>query len=187
MEIFFIRHTKTAIPDGVCFGQLDAELGSNFAREAEEVEELIKEYTFDAVFSSPSRRCTALAKSLFHGALYEDSRLLDLHFGDWEGKKWEEIPEEEMAQWMENFLENTPPNGESYYEVHERIVSFLSDLVGEKYKKVAIVTHATVIRFALGKAIDIPLHRVFDVKIDFGSISTIRFSEQGFIVEYINC
>ena len=46
---------------------------------------------YDIVYSSPAKRCIALAESLKFGEIIKDKRLLEIDFGDWEGIEWDQI------------------------------------------------------------------------------------------------
>ena len=53
MEVFLIRHTKTAVIPGTCYGNSDVDVADSFPEEAEKVRGRLKGERFDAVYSSP--------------------------------------------------------------------------------------------------------------------------------------
>lgn len=57
MEVFLIRHTKTAVIPGTCYGNSDVDVADSFLEEAGKVRERLKGESFDAVYSSPLQRC----------------------------------------------------------------------------------------------------------------------------------
>ena len=49
MKITLIRHTRVAVPPGICYGQTDVEVAPTFPEEAEAVRKNIAGETFNAV------------------------------------------------------------------------------------------------------------------------------------------
>jgi len=148
MKLYTIRHTKVNVEPGICYGQSDVDVAASFQAEKAEVIKSIAGNTFDKIWSSPLQRCRKLAESVFSGEqIYFDNRLLELNFGDWELKNWDEIYRTgEGKSWMNNYQHLPTLNGESYPEMKQRVESFLIGLRRMEYKQVAVVTHAGVIR-----------------------------------------
>jgi alpha-ribazole phosphatase len=164
MEISFIRHIKPAIAAGICYGQLDVPVPD------EPYQPVI---SADVVYSSPLVRCMVLAKQLSPSPI-TDPRLMELHFGDWEGKKWDEIDEAALQVWGDDYINLSPPNGESLMELLERLRAFIDEVTSSSYKKIIIVTHAGIIRCAMHLFNNIPLHQIMMEKVDFGGIYTFK-------------
>ena len=62
------------------------------------------------------------------GAVY-DSRLRELHFGEWEGKTYEDLKGNPLyRRWIEDPAAVTPPGGESWEAFASRIQHFLAGL-----------------------------------------------------------
>ncbi|MGE4585796.1 MAG: alpha-ribazole phosphatase family protein [Mangrovibacterium sp.] len=148
MQLTCIRHTRVAVPSGICYGQTDVPLAGSYAEELETVKKRVKSFRFDRIFCSPLSRCRKLADDLFPGLeIRFDDRLKELHFGDWENKGWEEIFFSAAGRhWMEHYLEAACPGGESYLLFRSRILSFLSELRQTGLEKIVLVTHNGVIR-----------------------------------------
>ncbi|ESU27028.1 gpmA protein [Flavobacterium limnosediminis JC2902] len=126
------------------------------------------------IYSSPLQRCTVLADYL-SGANYQtDSRLMEMSFGDWEMKKWDAIPPEEINPWMNDFVNVKVPNGESFTELYARVIDFTEIVLqSDKTKPIVLITHAGVIRSVLCKISDLPLNDAFQNKVDFGQVIKI--------------
>ena len=133
MEIYLVRHTKPLIDIGVCYGQSDIPLADTFAQELRQVKTKLPQ-TFDSVYSSPLLRCTNLAKTFGQNVILK-SELMEMNFGDWEMKKWDEIPENQLNPWMNNFVKTKVPGGESFEELINRVELFISDLLTQGSKK----------------------------------------------------
>lgn len=172
MEVYLVRHTETFCEKGICYGQADVDLKEPFVEQFEEIKQQIPAGAI--VYSSPLLRCTKLAKYL-SDSIITDSRLMEMHFGDWELKKWDAIPEADFTPWMTDFVNVSVPNGESFVALHQRVTDFLETVVLEnKAEKIVLVTHAGVIRSILCKQTNLPLKDAFTNKVDFGEVIKVE-------------
>jgi alpha-ribazole phosphatase len=97
-----------------------------------------------------------------------------MNFGDWELKKWDEIPEEEINPWYEDFVTIKAKNGENLLEMQNRVSEFWTELIlKESVNKVLIVTHAGVIRLIIQAILQFPLKNMFSIQIDYGKKTVI--------------
>ncbi|HMV45680.1 MAG TPA: histidine phosphatase family protein, partial [Leptospiraceae bacterium] len=135
-------------------------------------------------YSSPLERCRVLANSISTSPILE-KRLMEMNFGDWENKSWDEIGKTEFDQWHSDFVKNHVPNGESYFELYTRSISFLNEILLEN-KNSILVTHGGVIRAILAHTLGLPLENSFRLKIEYGSISKIQVTNQISQVEFVN-
>ncbi|MCD8414688.1 alpha-ribazole phosphatase [Tenacibaculum dicentrarchi] len=174
MEIILVRHTTPNIEKGICYGQADIGVIDTFL---EEVQPILKEVplsdTETSYYSSPLKRCKLLAEQLSDTIIFDD-RLKELDFGDWELKKWDDINKPELDIWMNDFVNITVTNGESYIDLHNRTVEFLNELKSLKKQRIVIVTHAGVIRSLWAYVNNISLENSFDLKLKYGDI--IKFT-----------
>lgn len=165
MEIHIIRHTQVIVPDGVCFGQTDVDLRGEWKEDLAKVQ---IDPDYDAVYSSPLKRCTQLAE--YFGLNYtKENRLIELSFGDWEMRNWDEIPEEEINPWYSDFIYTFPTNGENLLLLQKRVLDFFGE-VQEKHPddKILIITHSGVIRLLLQKVLEFPLENMFRIQPQHG-------------------
>lgn len=173
MEIYLVRHTETVYKKGICYGQADIGLLEPFMEQFEIIKKQIPQ---DAViYSSPLQRCTVLANYLTDGNYETDARLMEMNFGDWEMKKWDEIPSEDLNPWMDDFVNVKVPNGESFTELYARVVDFAETMLqSDTIKPIVLVTHAGVIRSILCKTSDLSLKDAFHNKVGFGQVIKIK-------------
>lgn len=128
-------------------------------------------------YCSPAGRCKRLAEYLALDPIFDD-RLLELDFGVWEGKPWNEIPRAESDPWSADFVHQSPPGGESYGALQSRIVDFLTEKQGNGVSHLAMITHSGVIRAALAWIRNIPLEQSFEhIQVGYGEIIQERFPE----------
>jgi len=176
MILHLIRHTKVNVEPGICYGQKDVELLETYPEELEAVKTSIADLKFDAIYSSPLSRAKTLATDLFGEAVTYDDRLMELNFGDWEGKAWDEIKDPLLDKWMEDFVNKKCSNGESFVMLHERVVQFLEELKKLEHKDIAIVTHGGVIRTLQAIHKNIQLKEAFNESpAGFGELVQLEF------------
>ncbi len=185
MEIYLIRHTMPAVPPDVCYGHADIPLADSFENDWLVLKSKIPA-NLDYVFSSPLLRCRTLAQRLTAKEQRIDLRLRELDFGDWEGKKWDELDQKELTTWMDNFVLTGPPNGESFQQLYTRTTGFWEELAELSFERIALVTHAGVIRTILAYLLSIPLKDVFQLSIDYGKVSLIEIDGDRRTVNFIN-
>jgi alpha-ribazole phosphatase len=177
MEIYLVRHTETVCEKGICYGQSDVEIRVPYDTVFDTIiSQLPKEAL---LYSSPLQRCVVLAKHIQENiqieSIIEDSRLMEMNFGDWELKNWNDIPQEVLNPWMTDFVNVRVPNGESFVDLHERVMDFLENEVSKETEKpLIIVAHAGVIRSVLCKINNLPLEQAFQSKLDFGAVVKIE-------------
>jgi alpha-ribazole phosphatase len=148
MIITAIRHTSVDVPSGICYGISDVSVASTFPGEADQILAQLGNWQFDRIYSSPLKRCTQLASTLFpEKNISLDDRLKELNFGDWEMQSWDSISSSsEGKTWFRDYTRASSPNGESFADLVVRVKSFLDELSEIEPKQVVLITHAGVIR-----------------------------------------
>ncbi|MBF7090387.1 alpha-ribazole phosphatase [Flavobacterium sp. ALJ2] len=177
MEIYLVRHTETVCEKGICYGQTDVNIVEPYDLIFENIAQQLPQ---DALlYSSPLKRCVLLAKHIQKKNkilnYQEDKRLMEMNFGDWEMKNWNEISHEDLNPWMEDFVNIRVPNGESFIDLHERVTHFMKNkLLTKTSQKLIIVAHAGVIRSILCLLNSLPLKDAFQNKVDFGQVIKVE-------------
>lgn len=128
MRLVLIRHTSVAVARGICYGQTDVPLADSFPDEAAVVRECLTGYKFERVYSSPLSRCVRLARFCGYGNPVIDPRLIELNFGDWEMKRYDEISDPRLQEWFNDYLNVTPTAGESVMDQRRRMMEFVEDV-----------------------------------------------------------
>ncbi len=168
MEIYLVRHTTPNIEKGICYGQSDIGITDSFQTEVEKIHQQIPISEISTIYSSPLQRCKLLAKT-FEKEVIFDNRLKELNFGDWELQPWDAIPKNDIQPWMDDFVNVQVPNGESYVQLQQRMLSFFSSL-DHASEKTIIVSHAGPIRALLAHIRQIDLKDSFTIKINYGEV-----------------
>lgn len=186
MDIYLIRHTQTAAEPGLCYGQTDVSLASSFADELSAVKGKVPQATAESfTVSSPLTRCLHLAGHLSKNVII-DPRLSELHFGDWEGRRFDEIEPDLLRHWTDHFVDTAPPNGESFTDLHQRLGGFWQDLIKQPHEQAFVVTHAGAIRALLAQVLGLPLANAFQFRIDLGSVHKLRHRNDYTYIDYLN-
>lgn len=140
----YVRHSKVYNPAKLCYGQSQMPLDDSYPSELQELQQNLSKHNFSRIYSSPLARCTKLAEDLLpQFKVHIDSRLMELDFGQWEQKAWDDIPRKEIDYWAEDYVNRAPPEGESFLQLISRVRDFHESLDGTKH---LVFCHAGVIR-----------------------------------------
>lgn len=146
--IYIVRHGQTEWNKlGRNQGQTDISLNDEGIRQAYELKEILKEYKFDLVFSSPLKRAKETAQIIADGKIIKDKRLKERCNGILEGKTKEEI--KKLVNTENIYTDNVVGKSlgiESSEHIQNRVNRFLN-MLNKKYKgkDILIVTHAGTI------------------------------------------
>jgi alpha-ribazole phosphatase len=187
MDLYLIRHPRPAADAGRCYGRLDVPLASTQGGDHAAVPGRLP--AIQALWSSPLTRCRVLAEAI--GARdgitpLVDERLCELHFGEWEGRRWDQIDRDQRERWAADYWNVAPPGGETYRELYERVSAALAEILACHASCIAVVTHAGPIRAALAHCRQLEPHRYPDVALDYGGICLLRASGAEWCLEYLN-
>lgn len=184
LRLHLIRHPAVAAPPGVCYGQSDVPLAASPADAAARLRPLLPVAALPVpVYSSPLTRCLALAREL-HPEPAVDSRLMEMAFGTWEGRTWEDIGEEPLTAWAEDISDFAPPAGESARMLQGRVLEWLDDLAAEARDHDAaqeaaadrvVVTHGGVVRALVGAVLGIAPADWFRLQVDFAAVTLVEW------------
>lgn len=170
MQVFLIRHPRPLIEPGVCYGRLDVDCEDPLPI-AKHLRASIP--TGTPVIASPLRRARRLAAALDPETRI-DERLSEIDFGDWEGQPWDGIDRTLLDRWAVDVLNFVPPGGESVARLQERVIDFACSL---HIPRVAIVSHAGVMRALFGHWRQLPASEWTQLQFDFASITEIEIAQ----------
>lgn len=155
-EIYFIRHGATIMNvNGLLQGNIDTQLSPNGVEQAKRAREFVKKngLKFTKVISSPLSRAlnTAVIVSGFEeNRVDTDDRLKEILFGEYEGAVVEELKQQEGEVIFSHPEKFKSKEGESYYDLLERLSGFVKDIVDiyetTKDEKILIASHGAAIR-----------------------------------------
>lgn len=183
-KIHLIRTGKTSTQPGKRYvGQSDVPL---CPKGAEMLQEMTNEYTYppaEMVFVSPLSRCVQTAEILYPDTYTEKlDGLMDMNLGEFEGKSFEELREDEaFSRWIKDSFQHTPPGGEDVTAFTQRITDAIREIfirmMEEKLTNVTVVTHGGVIMTLLA-AIGLPKMPLHQWAVENGTGYTLLFTPQ---------
>lgn len=158
LELWLVRHARVTVPAGICYGRLDVPADTTLTQHAAQA--LSRAWSAEQTppppalaWHSPSSRTASLAQAaarLGLPAAHPDTRLSEMDFGQWEGRRWDDIPRAELDAWNANFHLHRPGGGENVAELLERVRSALlacqQQARAAGARRVVWFTHAGVIR-----------------------------------------
>lgn len=146
MEVILIRHTRVAVPRGICYGQTDVPVADTFEQEAAHTKASLRPFMpFDKVFSSPLTRARRLAAYCGYPDCQTDDRLKEMDMGEWEMVPYDDLIDDYARRWFDDYLHLPTPGGESFQDQRHRVADFLRELSRQSYRRVAVFAHAGVL------------------------------------------
>lgn len=176
---FLIRHascnelgqTLWGRTPGVCLN----ETGKS---QAQRLADRFRGITLNAIYSSPLERALDTAETIARSMNLEirkNPAFDEIDFGDWTGKSFDTLSGDEVWRRFNSVRSATRiPGGESFLEVQTRAVTELDKLSSQHNNaRVAIVSHADVIKAAVGYFTATPIDLLQRIEISPCSVSVI--------------
>lgn len=173
-------------------GQKDVGLSARGMEEANEMAELVKDFTFDIFYTSTLIRAKETAWIILskhkNRANIEEREARELNerdYGDYTGKnKWEmrEALGEDKWNRVRRAWDEPIPNGETLKMVYERVVPFYKEHILPSVaegKNVLIVAHQNSLRALLKYIEDISDQDIENTDIDFGTFIIFELNTEG--------
>lgn len=142
IKIVLARHGETL--DNirkVCQGQVEGVLSERGIKENKLLADKLCDFSFEAIYTSPLQRAKQTAEqiSVYHSntPFYTDSRLMELNFGNLQGKPFPKG----ASPFDESF------EGESFEAIKSRVKSFV-DFIKSNYRdcSILVVSHGVTIK-----------------------------------------
>lgn len=138
------------------------------------------------VVSSPLVRCAGFTRDYArrHAVPHSlDARLMEMHFGAWEGLTAAELmatDPDALARFWNDPLHNTPPGGEPLPRFRARVLDAWRDiLLAHARERVLLVTHGGVIRVLLCQIMRASLAQVLNVRVGHGQLYRVHIGLDG--------
>ena len=182
MKLIFIRHGQTDWNvRGKIQGSYDIELNETGIRQAIDLSDKLTKhkYEFKKIYSSPQKRALNTAKILSESSNIEYvviDDLREINMGEWEGLSWKEVDENyptEYKEWKSNRRYTSPPKGESYEDMLQRVIKALHKIINENKDDVVIITHSAVIMCLQCYITNTPFNKMLQFKTTNAEITEI--------------
>ena len=192
-RILLFRHGETANSKEVCFnGHYDVGLSKRGQKQFQHWADILKQETFNAVYSSDLQRTRKSAQFIGqqHGlepvSYFE---LRELSFGTWEGMSVAEVERTypgQMKERMESVATFQADGGETYSQLQARVIPKFEEIVARHPNdQIVMVCHGGVNRVILGHLLGIPIDKIFRIHQDYAALNVIQYYDQEPVVEYI--
>lgn len=173
MDLILIRHPKTVVADGICYGSTDVEPApERLASDAARLSPLLPEAR---IVCSPQQRARQLAEHL--GQPETDPRLVEMDFGTWEMQRWNALPRSEIDAWAEDVVGYTPPGGEALGAVAARVIDWWQDQPREG--TLIAVAHGGPWRCLAAHLLGLPTEHSMRLEIEWGGRAHFRIHDHG--------
>lgn len=182
MELYLIRHPRPAIAPGICYGQHDVGLAEPLEPVAAHVRALLP--AAYALHTSPLARARLLAEAL--GQPHVDERLMEIHFGEWEGRAFDEIGSA-IDDWAADPFGFRAPGGESPRAMATRVLAWLAELQQSTTDlPVVVIAHGGPLRTIAGHLLGLPETRWLGLDFACGKVSRIDVHNWGTVLKWFN-
>lgn len=151
MEVVIVRHGQTAANFSRRYqGNHDAPLSDQGIITLDRTKKCLLNKNWQKIYTSTKQRAQQTARLLTDQTTFEvDERLNERNFGIFEEKSFQELTNQyplETRKWNEDWLHYKIPDGESAFEVYERVKHFMQELEKTGDQQVLIVTHEGIMK-----------------------------------------
>jgi alpha-ribazole phosphatase len=136
---------------------------------------------WDLVVSSTLRRCAGFAQAFCDERgipLRLDARLVEYHFGDWQGRTIADLEREEathLSAYRADPQRHPPPRGEDFGAFGVRIAAALDAIAAMPARRVLVITHGAVIRWVQCHLAGLPFGAMAETSIANASLHDIAW------------
>jgi broad specificity phosphatase PhoE len=190
-RVVLVRHAA-AEGQGRFLGQQDAPLSAIGRRLLPALVDKLRHHAIDAIYCSDLSRTRATAAAIARRrglAVESRPRFRERYFGRWEGLSWDEVSERFPGlakRWLTR-RSLAAPGGEPMTRFKKRVTQELKRIVATNPgRSVVVVTHAGVIRVAVGSALGLDDRNLSRIAQPRCAVNVIDYFRRGAIVRCIN-
>jgi len=150
--IYLVRHGDTKwSPERRLAGRTDLPLTDDGEANAKKLVPRLAQIAFDRVYTTPLQRARRTAELAgFADRAVVDPRLIEMSFGDYEGRTVQEIRVERPGY---AYLKDGCPNGETATDLGARVDSWLAD---QRTGTVLVFAHSVIMRVLTARFLGFP-------------------------------
>jgi broad specificity phosphatase PhoE len=178
--VYLLRHGDSR-QDGIrrYIGQMDTPLNDNGRNQARQWRDAFAGIPFNACF------CSDLQRSIETMRIITEVRetqaiptpgLREISMGAWENRPMEEVRNLYPDAYERRGIDpayNAPPGGESFSDLHRRVIPLFEDIMNRVQGPILVVGHAGVNRVILCHLLGMPLQNLFRIGQDYGCLNCI--------------
>ncbi|MDB5375733.1 MAG: phosphoglycerate mutase protein [Rubritepida sp.] len=179
LTLHLLRHALHGHPpDMLCGRMAGVGLASEGTWQAAQLASRFPSGSLDALHTSPMQRCRETAAALEAACdltAIVDPAAVEVDFGGWTGSRFTELEgDPRWRSWNLDRDHAAAPDGETMECVHARVVTLLDELLApHRQSRVAVVTHAEIVRTAVLHVLGLPLQAYDRLEISPASITTL--------------
>ena len=214
MQLYFVRHGETEWNrEYRYYGVCDIPLNEKGKRQARELGELLKDFSFTTIYTSPLKRAKQTADDILNRQtkaipIIESTFLQEQNLGIFEGHTYQELQKlfpKKLEQWSHDFKSN-PHEGERFCDLHHRVYRFCSEVLGirglsseekegkhglyvakeREQEKILIVSHMAVLRCFFTILLGMKEDSIWNFTVEQGAYSRIDIEDGYAIIRKIN-
>ncbi len=174
---WWIRHAPAGSAQGLILGQRDLPID---AMDNGAIQTLAPRLPTNAVWLTSGLLRTAQTAAALGARIDGAARPIPVvqfneqNFGTWQGRRWEDLDNDEALPFWEDYAANSPPEGESFIQMSERVRAEIRALnKAREGRDIIAVVHAGTIRAALALAMDLEPKSALSLAIDPLSLTRI--------------
>jgi probable phosphoglycerate mutase len=192
-KIYLLRHGVIQFSERKTYiGQSDIPLSQVGIDQAKAWHEYFQKKLPEKIFCSDLKRCVVTAKIVagpFPERICIRKELREISLGQWEGVAMEDIQNKFPGQWElrgTNLKGFRPPEGESFFDLSQRVVPVFYALCGNTPGDILIISHAGVIRVILAEVLKIDLNDLLKIPQEYAALNVMEADKDGLKVLKIN-
>jgi probable phosphoglycerate mutase len=193
-SIYLVRHGQTAWNKEEIFrGRTDVPLDETGLKQAELVGQYFKGMKVHGIFSSPLSRAWQTAEKVaeLHSLKVQPLQgILDMSFGNWEGRPHQEIRESDSKtyrQWVETPHLVRLPGGEGLDDVRVRAMAAIEEVIrNHPGKTLILVTHRVVNKVLICGILGLDNSHFWQITQDTTAINLIQYRNGKYILSLMN-
>lgn len=184
-RLLFLRHAEVEEAFHRVFGgRIDMEISDLGREQAVALADyLTRKFHFDCLYASPMKRVRRTLEPLLARVPVTpvfDDRLREVDFGAWTGLHWSKIQERfgvTAFDWLDALERGKMPDAEPEELFRRRVEAVLKRIAAEQPGKTVVVAcHGGVIRMALSVLLELPLHKMTHLEIDYASLTWVDWN-----------
>ena len=175
-KVYLLRHGH--IDNGSekrYLGRTDIPLDALGLEQAQGLCEYFKAIHLDAIFTSPLKRCVQTTEIISNKYQVVEA-FSEIDMGDWENMPMSHIKShfpKLYAQRGEDLEYFTPPHGENFHNVAQRVMKAFNEIVLNYSGTIIIVAHAGVNRVLLAQLLGQSIHEMFSIPYPYACINEL--------------
>lgn len=178
MDFILIRHARPAMTAGLCYGRTDLPLDAPMDPDPLAIAEKLSAHPPQRLLASPLQRSRLTAEAILQIAelppLEIDAQLMELDFGAWEGRQWDDIPRAQVDRWARDLVHGNPHGGESAADLLARVTTWAESMAASPVSCLWAVTHAGCMRALAAHWLQRPLAETLQWPLQWGGACGFR-------------